>query len=157
MPQIYVQVSQGQIRICQIEQTLCVVFLYKAQMYCVLFLKLFKFKCRCDEKLTIICYISPYLNHNLKRNRLVLIQRLYSSTQEEVKKSEEVKQSYSFLLIKEKQVVLLPSAEVKFKCGTIFGKGRFLLHSCSQAVIISDSFVKKFKPPTYPSNFLIRV
>lgn len=54
------------------------------------------------------------------------------------------------------EVVLLPSALVRFECGSISGVARVLLDSCSQATLISDVFVRKFKLPTYESNTRIK-
>lgn len=114
-----------------------------------------KFKCRCGKTHNYLLHFvvsKPQLENKLPSQNDVpsTDSKPTSSTQEEVKKS------YSCTLIEEKQVVLLSSAIGKFKCGTIFGKARILLDSFSQATMISDSFTKKFKLPTYRSNSLIR-
>jgi hypothetical protein len=77
-----------------------------------------------------------------------------ASSEFEKKGSEEIvsgknvnKTTYSCVVQDETKLILLPTAIVNFNCHGIVGKARIMLDSCSQATLISDEFVKKFKLP----------
>jgi len=54
------------------------------------------------------------------------------------------------------ELVLLPSAIVRFQCGEKSGFARVLLDSCSQPSLVSDVFVRKFKIPCHESKARIK-
>lgn len=59
---------------------------------------------------------------------------------------------YSRIVKENPQIVILPTALVKFVCHGVIGTVRVLLNSCSQATLIADSFVKKSKLPSKKLN-----
>lgn len=54
------------------------------------------------------------------------------------------------------ELILLPSAIVRFQCVEIRGSARILLDSCSQPTMVSDGFVQKFKILTQECNTRIK-
>ena len=56
----------------------------------------------------------------------------------------------------DQELVLLPSAVTRFRCGSIQGKARILLDVCSQPTIAADTIVKKYNLPLEKSNSVIR-
>ena len=67
------------------------------------------------------------------------------------------KTSFSCSKVVEKnEFILLPSAIVKFRCGNKTGRARILLDSCSQPTLAADTFVKRFRLPTFRTNSSIK-
>lgn len=50
----------------------------------------------------------------------------------------------------EQELIVLPSAVVRFASGKAVGTIRVLIDGCSQATLISDRLVKKFRLQTHP-------
>lgn len=78
--------------------------------------------------------------------------------QETEPNSNDFKQAFSCSTLAEakEELVLLPSAIVRFRCGDKTGKARILLDSCSQPTLASDAFVRKNRIPTFKSNSAIK-
>lgn len=67
------------------------------------------------------------------------------------------KKSFSCSTVEEKrEIVLLPSALVRFRCGEKSGLARILLDSGSQVTMIADTFVKKHRLLSFQTNSLIK-
>ncbi len=55
------------------------------------------------------------------------------------------------------EVILLPTAVVRFRCGTIYGKARVLFDPASEATMISDKLVRRFHLPITKSPAVLSI
>lgn len=57
----------------------------------------------------------------------------------------------TFATTVDNEVIMLPTAVVRFRCGTIYGKARVLFDPASEATMISDALIRRYHLPTNQS------
>lgn len=101
-----------------------------------------KFKCRCGKPHNYMLHFEFKEQDNEKSEH-----KSSKDDNDSDSSKKQTKTSFACQSIGVKKLVVLPSAVARFWCGKVCGKVRILFDSCSQATMVSDAFVRKFRLP----------